>query len=258
MPYFMYQGISCYYEERGTGRPLLFLHGNTASSRMFEGIAEEYQDKYKVILLDFAGNGRSQRLDRFPVDLWYDQGMQTVEFLRQKDYKNVSLIGSSGGALAAINAALEAPDRIDKVIADSFEGKTPVKSFTEHLREEREASKHDPDTRMFYQYMQGDDWELAVDKDTEAIAEHERTIGVFFHRPLGEIKAEILLTGSREDPFIRPLGEHFMEETYRGILEEIGHGSLYIFDKGGHPAMLTNAEAFIALSRRFLDGGEAV
>lgn len=36
MSYFKYRGKSVYYEEYGQGTPLVFLHGNTASSKMSE------------------------------------------------------------------------------------------------------------------------------------------------------------------------------------------------------------------------------
>lgn len=35
MSYFTYQGKELFYQEAGQGEPCLFLHGNTASSRMF-------------------------------------------------------------------------------------------------------------------------------------------------------------------------------------------------------------------------------
>ena len=36
MPYFKYKNKNIYYEERGNGSiPVVFLHGNTASSKMF-------------------------------------------------------------------------------------------------------------------------------------------------------------------------------------------------------------------------------
>ena len=52
---------------------------------------------------------------------------------------------------------------------------------------------------MFYEYMQGDDWESVVDNDTKSIVEHDRTIGKFFHKPLTTLQADILLTGSKGD-----------------------------------------------------------
>lgn len=38
MSYFVYEGKKIFYEEVGEGQPLLMLHGNTASSKMFAGI----------------------------------------------------------------------------------------------------------------------------------------------------------------------------------------------------------------------------
>lgn len=73
MGYFSYKGYSCYYEEYGLGKPLIFLHGNTASSRMFSEIVGEYSSSYKVILMDFLGHGKSDRVSRFQADLWYDE-----------------------------------------------------------------------------------------------------------------------------------------------------------------------------------------
>ena len=48
MAYFEYENKHIYYDEFGSGIPLLFLHGNTASSRMFSEIAWQYKDDFKV------------------------------------------------------------------------------------------------------------------------------------------------------------------------------------------------------------------
>ena len=251
MAYFKYKNQSCYYEEIGEGKPLLFLHGNTASSKMFSFIVDKYSSDHKVILLDFLGHGKSDRLDKFPIDFWYDQGEQVIEFLRQKKYKDVYIIGSSGGALAAINAALEAPDLVDKLITDSFEGEVPLKAYTENIVKERELSKNDENARGFYEYMNGDDWESIVDKDTEVTLEHEKKIGKFFHKPLNELKAEILMTGSREDDILSLNNKDFFENAYKDLIKKIGHGEYYIFEKGGHHAMFSNYEKFIKISKEF-------
>lgn len=55
MSYFKYNDKKIYYEEMGKGTPLLFLHGNTASSNMFLEIINKYTDSFKVILIDFLG-----------------------------------------------------------------------------------------------------------------------------------------------------------------------------------------------------------
>ena len=147
----------------------MFLHGNTASSGMFLEIVNRYTDIFKVILIDFLGHGKSDRVKRFPADLWFDEAMQVIAFLKEKQYEKVNMIGSSGGALVAINVALEAPELVSKVVADSFEGEVPLKEFTANIVTDRELSKKNGAMRSFYQYMQGEDWESVVDNDTLAI-----------------------------------------------------------------------------------------
>ena len=253
MSYFKFEDKNIYYEETGYGKPLLLLHGNTASSNMFGAVASGYAQDHWVILMDFLGHGQSDRLDKFPADLWFYEAEQVIAFLKEKQYGKVDIIGTSGGALTAINVALEAPELVGKIIADSFEGEVPLKAFTDSVVEDREASKNDPDARMFYYYMHGDDWETIVDLDTQAIVEHDKTIGKFFHKPLSSLSVPILMTGSKTDEFICMIDPDYFETTYGDMIRKIGHGEIHLFETGGHPAMLSNPEAFLARSRRFLE-----
>ncbi|MBE5799019.1 MAG: alpha/beta hydrolase [Clostridiales bacterium] len=252
MSYFVFDHKRMYYHESGTGKPLLFLHGNTASSNMYAQIAEKYKEGHRVILIDFLGHGKSDRLHEFPVDLWFYEAQQVIAFLKGKQYTDVSIIGSSGGALVAINVALEAPELVGRVIADSFEGETPHKAFTENLLVDRARAKSDQNARAFYVYMHGPDWEEIVDHDTSAIIRHEKEIGCFYHKPLHALKADILLTGSKKDEFMSAVSEHYLENTYRDMLRWIGHGRIHLFDSGGHPAMITNQDEFFRISTDFL------
>ncbi len=252
MPYFTYKDKNVYYKETGEGAPLLFLHGNTASSNMFEELYREYLPEYRVVLIDFLGHGQSDRLERFPADLWFDEACQVITLLHERNWDRVCLIGSSGGAQVAVNVALEAPELVDKVIADSFEGEFPLKAFTQNVVEDRACSKLDESTRMFYQFMHGQDWESVVDNDTRAIEEHDRTIGKFFHKSLETLKPRILFTGSRGDECISAEDPDYFETVYGGMIEKIGHGRMHLFPTGGHPAMLSNPEEFILLSKAFL------
>ncbi|MEF9961148.1 MAG: alpha/beta hydrolase [Erysipelotrichaceae bacterium] len=251
MAYFNYESHNIYYEEIGTGIPLLMLHGNTASSVMFSGIAEKYSDSFKVILIDFLGHGKSDRLEEFPVDLWFDEAQQVIAFLKEKDYKNANVIGSSGGALVAINVALEAPELLSKVVADSFEGETPLKEFTASIVADRELSKHNENAKMFYQYMQGEYWEKVVDNDTIAVIRHEKEIGKFFHKDLTNFKPDILMIGSKQDEFVSSISPTYFETIFGEMLLKIGHGTMHLFETGGHPAMMSNQDEFISISKEF-------
>jgi len=254
MSYFVFEHKRLYYHESGTGRPLLFLHGNTASSNMYAQIADRYKRDFNVILLDFLGHGKSDRLSEFPADLWFYEARQVIALIKEKGYTDVNVIGSSGGAMVALNVALEAPELVGKVIADSFEGEKPNRVFTENLLTDRERAKSDQQARMFYAYMHGSDWEQIVDHDTSAVLRHEKEIGRFFHRPLHSLKADILLTGSREDEFMSAVSDNYLECVYEEIIQKIGHGRIHLFASGGHPAMMTNQEAFYRISKAFLLG----
>lgn len=252
MSYFVFDNKHIYYEEWGEGTPLLFLHGNTASSNMYFQFAQKYKQNFRVILMDFLGHGKSDRLKDFPVDLWFFEAQQVISFLKEKHYENVNIVGSSGGAMVAINVALEEPKLVNKVIADSFVGEKAHELFTKNLLMDRKQAKEDNNARMFYAYMHGDDWEQIVDNDTEAVLRHEKEIGQYFHKSLCSLKADILLTGSRKDEFMVAISDNYLEDSYRDMINQIGHGNIHMFNLGGHPAMITNQEEFYEMSLEFL------
>ena len=72
MSYFKYQDKAIFYEEYGQGEPIIFLHGNTASSKMSEFLMPLYAENFRCILIDFLGNGQSDRVDNFSPDMWHD------------------------------------------------------------------------------------------------------------------------------------------------------------------------------------------
>ena len=63
------------------------------------------------------------------------------------------------------------------------------------------------------------------------------------------LKADILFTGSREDEFATP---QFYDDVYQGLIEKIGHGKIKLFEKGGHPALLSNGQEFYEAACSFL------
>ena len=76
---FPYDGHQIWFDCHGSGTPLILLHGNTASSSMFDPIIPLLADKYQVITLDFLGCGQSDRLPSWPADLWYQRSSQWLE-----------------------------------------------------------------------------------------------------------------------------------------------------------------------------------
>lgn len=121
-------------------------------------------------------------------------------------------------------------------------------AVTASIIEGREMSKKNPGAQQFYEYMNGADWESVVDADTRAMVAHTKNIVQFFHKPLNELKTDLLLTGSREDEFFP--GDYY-DTLFSNILNQVEQGKKHIFNHGGHPAMMSNQEEFIQLSNLF-------
>lgn len=228
----------------------MFLHGNTASSKMSELLIPLYVENFRCILIDFLGNGQSDRVEKFSPDMWHDEALQTIALTEHLQCGKVSLIGTSGGAWAAVNAALERPDLFHAVIADSFDGRTLNENFSANLLSERKAAKGDTQSRQFYEWCQGADWEKVVDLDTEALlkcAEEKRPL---FHKPLEELKTPILFMGSKTDEMCRKNLEH----EYKEMAVLIPSATVQMFECGGHPAIATNAEKAAEIICNFILG----
>ena len=148
-------------------------------------------------------------------------------------------MGTSGGAYAAINAALEAPELFGRVVADSFDGRSLHPGFARDLTAERDRAKRDEAAREFYAWCQGPDWEAVVDRDTDALLRCAASGRPLFCGPLEQMRPPVLLMGSREDPMCR----QDLEEEYKAMAAQMPHAAVRLFASGGHPAILSRAEA---------------
>lgn len=249
MSYFHYQSKKIYYKEIGSGKPLVMLHGDTASSRMFELLLPLYQENFRVILMDFLGNGQSDRVECFPENLWITQADQVLALVEHLNLKKVNLLGTSGGAWVAVNTALKRPDLVEHVIADSFDGRTLHDDFVENLRKEREYAKQDQEARQFYEWCQGEDWKKVVDLNTQALITCAVNKTPLFCKPLESLDTPILFMGSLEDDMCR----QDMLEEYKEMDRLVGNGKIYMFETGGHPAVLSNAESAARVITDFLN-----
>ncbi|HBF0286572.1 TPA: alpha/beta hydrolase [Clostridioides difficile] len=249
MSYFIYQSKKIFYSETGNGIPVIMLHGDTASSTMFEMLLPLYQENFKVILIDFLGNGKSDRVDEFPADLWITQAQQVIALIEHLKYKKVNLIGTSGGAWVAVNTALERPDLINKVVADSFDGRTLADDFAKNLVAEREFAKNDELSKQFYEWCQGEDWENVVDLNTKALTECARKKLPLFLKPLETLSVPILFLGSLEDTMCR----NDLLKEYEEMKQLVTNGTIHFFKTGGHPAIATNAELSAKVITEFID-----
>lgn len=244
MAFFEFENRKVYYNISGQGRPVLLLHGNTVSSELFSPVMGAYSREFKVIEIDFPGHGKSDRLEKFEMDFWYCNSKVCHALIKELKLEELSVVGTSGGALVAINLALEHPESIRYLVADSFEGEYPLSSYITSLKADRERDKKNPPAQEFWFNNHGPDWENIVDLDTEMLIEFSTTGKSFFHKSISELKVPCLLTGSMKDEFC----DH-LDEIYRALKRKNPSLEIYLFEHGNHPAMLSNHDKFLALVR---------
>ncbi|MCQ4771541.1 alpha/beta hydrolase [Intestinimonas massiliensis] len=215
---------------------------------MFEFILPLYTTDVRAIRIDFLGNGKSERVSRFPDELWIDQGHQIVELCKKLNCGKINLVGTSGGAYAAINAALEMPDLFHKVVADSFDGNILPEGFANAVIQERQFAKKEEQARGFYEWCQGEDWEFVVDLDTEALVNYEQNHIRLFHSSIETIQVPLLITISREDEMLA----NDMDTECRHLHDLNRNISYKIYETGSHPLIVSRAEEIAQLIKDFL------
>jgi pimeloyl-ACP methyl ester carboxylesterase len=107
-------GVRTWYDERGTGDPLVLLHGGLTDSRGFDGNLARLADRFRVLLPERRGHGHTPDVDG-PISLGLMTD-DTIAFLDQVAGGPVHLAGYSAGAMVAILVALRRPDLIDTLV----------------------------------------------------------------------------------------------------------------------------------------------
>ena len=106
--------IQLHYREKGSGAPLVLLHGNGEDGSYFQHQIEEFSRDYRVIAVDTRGHGKSPRgtapftLGQFAEDL--------KAFLDSMGLSKVILLGFSDGGNIAMLFTLRYPEYVERLI----------------------------------------------------------------------------------------------------------------------------------------------
>jgi len=110
-------GIRLHYVERGSGQPLVLLHGNGTLSQDFDisGLIDLAAKNYRVIAFDRPGYGYS---DRPRSTIWTPQAQATLlhHALEQIGVSQPIVLGHSWGAMVAVALGLDYPDDVRSLV----------------------------------------------------------------------------------------------------------------------------------------------
>lgn len=108
-------GIKLWYAEFGKGEPVLFVHGGLGNSDYWAHQVRALCGKYRVIVMDSRGHGRSSRdAAPFGYDLMASDVIGLLDYLK---IKKVALVGWSDGAIIGLDIAMHHPERLSKLFA---------------------------------------------------------------------------------------------------------------------------------------------
>jgi pimeloyl-ACP methyl ester carboxylesterase len=109
-------GIRLYYEEHGSGAPILCIHGGGSSALMWADAIEELARLGRVVAYDRRGCARSERPDPYERTSVAEQADDAAALLDAVAPAPALIIGRSYGGAVAIDLALRYPDRVRALV----------------------------------------------------------------------------------------------------------------------------------------------
>jgi pimeloyl-ACP methyl ester carboxylesterase len=114
MSYAKVNGLSLYYEEHGSGEPLVLLHGGISAGEMFGAILPALAAERRVITVDLQGHGGTADVDRplLPETMADD----IAALIRHLGVERADVMGYSLGGTVALRTAIQHPQVVRRLV----------------------------------------------------------------------------------------------------------------------------------------------
>jgi pimeloyl-ACP methyl ester carboxylesterase len=230
-----------HYRFEGQGEPLLLLHAAVTSSNEYSRVIPLLSQHYRVIAMDFLGNGDS---DPSPYQYqMVDHARTAISFMENLGIKKANVLGKNAGANVAAELAINWPERVNKLILsgvgyfpDPNEGITlsghPDKNFTSRVDIEPDGS------HLKEWWRRASFWEAPLDILEERVLEYVKggprgeeihwassVYNLKLRLPL--INCPTLVLSGTLDPFY-PVVENIKKLLPNGKLTIIQNGSIWV------------------------------
>jgi sigma-B regulation protein RsbQ len=97
---------------------MIFAHGYGCDQNMWRFITPAFEDRYKIVLFDHVGHGQSDAaaFDQTKYGSLQGYADDVLAICRELDLTNVIFVGHSVSAMIGILAAIEEPERFDRLV----------------------------------------------------------------------------------------------------------------------------------------------
>jgi pimeloyl-ACP methyl ester esterase len=260
--------VTIYYDDAGTGLPLVFVHGWSFSGAVWKIQREYFSARYRCIFPDLRGHGDSSA----PSSEYGVHALATdmTALFEREDLSRATLVGWSLGVLVALSAYSGIKERLAALVfvsgtpkftaSDDFPFGLQAKEtrgLALRLRRNHQSALEDFSRMIFTpDELSANDFEM-MNRDCIRTAKRPaldaalHTLEVLavadMRRVLSRISVPVLLVHGDEDRICLPESSHYMAAS-------IPHASLSILNGAGHAPLLSRSEEFNSLMARFLDG----
>lgn len=262
MPSIERNGVPIFFDDVGSGPPLVLGHSILCSGEMWMYQVPRFREKFRVINIDQRGHGRSVPATK-PYEL-RDMVEDAIAVLDQLDIERAMWAGLSMGGMVAMHAAISYPDRVSALLlldthagAESNYKKLKYRAMSAGAR----AFGVRPFFPAILPLLFGrttlaenralvDDWKarfeaIHVPSLTTAVAALTRRRSIVHE--LGSVRCPSLVIVGEEDASL-PLPNS--EE----IADALANASLVVIPEAGHLSALEKPDEVTKVMLEFLDG----
>lgn len=236
--------IAMHYEERGSGEPLLLLHGFGGCGGDWAPFAQELAKKYRVISVDLRGHGWSTN----PANTFTmrQSGEDIAGLLDALKLDRVKAMGISAGGMTLLHLATRHPERIESMVL--IGASTHFPNQTREITRQSRRETLPPPILEFYEACakRGAD---QVDRLLTQFRGFSTSYDdmTFTAPTLSTIKARTLIVHGDRDEF-------FPVEIPVEMYGAIPGSELWIVPNGGHvPIYEAQMPEFLRIAVRFLE-----
>jgi len=117
MPTFSHDGVTTYYERKGSGRPLVLVAGLAADNAFWMPSVDALAARYDLMMPDNRGAGRTTPLDASSgIPAMADDVIAVADHLGLAKF---SIAGHSMGGMIAMDCAIRHASRVDRLVLAS-------------------------------------------------------------------------------------------------------------------------------------------
>lgn len=131
MPVLPLRDINLYYEVAGQGDPVVFIHGLGSSARDWEYQVPFFAPRYRVVVFDVRGHGRSDKpTGPYSVPLF---AQDAAALIRALEAAPAHVVGISMGGMIALQLAVDEPALVRSLVVVNSGPELVVRTFRERL-----------------------------------------------------------------------------------------------------------------------------